>query len=308
MPGKVKLHSFPPVVCSEKKLLKAVKYQMKTIIRRALSPVRDQIAKILKLRKCDAIDNLPENPLGSAVGHSPEYFDSLAVGARSRIFSEVESFEKATGFSVDQEWLDHLAFRTQIVIKDAELNYQHGKIVYSSLRSYLSAQSSNEPVYVFETGTARGFSAVCMSRALSDSGRVGVITSVDILPHDVPMYWNCIDDLDGRKSRRELLSPWSELLKSIVFVQLETMTAVNRISFPRIHFDASHTFEDVCSEFDFVQSRQEVGDVIVFDDVTPTEFPGVVKAVEKIALDGVYNVQKIEADGCRGYAIATRLR
>lgn len=282
---------------------------MKNLLRIVLLPVRDCLAQILKLRRYDAIDNLPIDPLGNALQYSQEYFENLSERAKEKSFPEIDEFERKTGYSVDRLWLDTLALHTQVVIKDAKLNYQHGKLLYSALSYYLSNHKSDGPVCVFETGTARGFSSVCMARALDDAEVVGIITSVDILPHDLPMYWNCIDDLDGRKSRRQLLSPWGEFLKSIVFVQLETMTAVKRLSFPRIHFaflDASHTFEDVCCEFEFVKSRQEVGDMIVFDDVTPTEFPGVVKAVEKIAQDGEYDVVRIEADGQRGYAVATR--
>ena len=58
---------------------------------------------------------------------------------------------------------------------------------------------------IVETGTARGFSSICMSKALIDANTNGKIYTVDILPHDTKMYWNCIDDHDGMKSRKELL-------------------------------------------------------------------------------------------------------
>lgn len=128
-------------------------------------------------------------------------------------------------------------------------------------------------------------------------------------PHDMPMYWNCIDDLDGKKSRRQLLEPWQPLLERIVFFQAESREAIARLSLPRVHLaflDASHTYEDVMSEFRYVERRQLPGDVVVFDDVTPDQFPGVVEAVEEIGKSYAYNVRHIQAARARGYAVAVR--
>ena len=276
-----------------------------------LAPIRNLIAHILKLRKFNAIERLGADPLGSAAGRPREFFLQLAQEAARASFPEIDNVEKTYGESIDKCWLDEVAFHTQVVVKDAELNYQHGRLLYSVFSYYLKNRgSSNGCVYVFETGTARGFSAVCMSKALRDKNVQGVITTVDILPHDVPMFWNCVDDLDGRKSRREILNPWEEYLSSVIFVQQETLSAVSSLAFPRINFaflDASHTFEDVLAEFSFVQKHQKKGDMIVFDDVTPAHFPGVVSAVEEISRQANYKVDLIEAGQDRGYAIATRL-
>ena len=125
----------------------------------------------------------------------------------------------------------------------------------------------------------------------------------------MPMYWNCIDDLDGKKSRRQLLEPWQPLLERIVFFQAESREAIARLSLPRVHLaflDASHTYEDVMSEFRYVERRQLPGDVVVFDDVTPDQFPGVVEAVEEIGKSYAYNVRHIQAARARGYAVAVR--
>ena len=38
-------------------------------------------------------------------------------------------------------------------------------------------------------------------KALEDQQRAGTIVTFDVLPHRTPMYWNCIDDHDGPKTR-----------------------------------------------------------------------------------------------------------
>ena len=48
---------------------------------------------------------------------------------------------------------------------------------------------------------------------LHDMGRQGSIINFDVLPHRAPIYWNCIDDLEGKKLRETLLSPWAELVR-----------------------------------------------------------------------------------------------
>ena len=115
---------------------------------------------------------------------------------------------------VENEWLHNLAYLTQIVVKKSDINIQHGKLLYS-LVSNLDKKIEN--LTILETGTARGFSSICMSRALIDANRNGKIYTVDILPHDTKMYWNCIDDHDGMKSRKELLKNWSKETDNIVF-------------------------------------------------------------------------------------------
>ena len=71
--------------------------------------------------------------------------------------------------------------------------------------------------------------------------------------------------------------------------------------------DAQHTKESVMKEFEFIYKRQKNGDMIFFDDVTPTIFPGVCEAVDEIELKYPYKIEKLIFDKSRGYAIATRI-
>ena len=53
-------------------------------------------------------------------------------------------------------------------------------------------------------------------------------------------------------------------------------------------------------------SRQEAGDVIIFDDYTPNMFPGIVSAVNEICGKYNYTKQIVMAHQSRGYVVAVK--
>lgn len=224
---------------------------------------------------------------------------------------EMERLEGELGFQIEPDFLDDLALHLQVTKKSSELNWQHGRMLYSLLRRYVhdASRAGTGDFRILETGTARGFSAMCMSRALADSGASGCIMTVDRLPHDVPMLWNCIDDRDGPKTRASLLSPWSVDRDRCVYLSGKSGAVLSSLGVSRIHFaflDAEHTKKAVLEEYNFVAARQVAGDIVVFDDVTPNRFPGIVDAVAAIEGDGRYSVERILVSEDRGYAIARR--
>lgn len=247
---------------------------------------------------------------GLAPRASRDEYMALFEAAKGLNREEVRTLESEWGFAAEKAWVDNLALHTQVVVKDSALNWDHGRLLYSALRRYISQeQDKKTPLTVLETGTARGFSALCMAKALVDGGRDGMVITLDSLPHDEVMYWNCVDDWDGPSSRSQLLALWPEELRRTVFVQGWTRRQLVRLGISRIGFcflDAQHTHQDVLAEFRFVSSRQKPGDVIVFDDVTPGVFPGVVSAVREIESEGTYTIEFIGGQSQRGYAIAIR--
>ena len=252
----------------------------------------------------------PQHFFGKSPQGSEAQYQSLFREAASRSFPETKDIEASVKFSIDTDWVNNLALHTQVVRKPG-LNWQHGRVLYALLRSHISSASEAiESITVFETGTARGFSALCMAKALVDSGQPGMIITVDSLPHNDKMYWNCISDVDGPKSRGELLNRWPVEVGRVMFLQALTPHSLARIGLDRIHFaflDAQHTFDSVVDEYEYVAARQLPGDIIVFDDVTPGVFDGVVKAVEKIRSLGEYEIVKLGREQERGYALARRL-
>ncbi|BAZ81236.1 class I SAM-dependent methyltransferase [Sphaerospermopsis kisseleviana CS-549] len=256
-------------------------------------------------------ENFPQHPFGTSPKADRETYLQLHENARAVTYPEIDEMEQRLGYSIDRKWLENLALHTQIVIKKSRLNYQHGRLLYAALHRYLADNIKyiNGGVTILETGTARGFSTLCMSKALTDTNSQGKIVTLDILPHNQPIFWNCIDDHDGRKTRQQLLSPWLDELDRVVFVQGWTKAQLQRTGLSRIHFaflDAQHTKEDVLIEYAYVRDRQVKGDMIVFDDITPGLFDGVVAAVNQIESDGLYTIERLTVSNERGYAIARR--
>jgi len=252
-------------------------------------------------------------PFGDKPMASHEDYLMLAKSVRLEAYPEIESYEQQTGFVLDTDWVEELALHTQVVIKDSPLCYAHGRVLYSALSSYLQqypSTSSAERISIWETGTARGFSALCMAKALHEQQRAGVILTFDVLPHQTSMYWNCIDDNEGPKTRAQLLMPWRKLLEEyIVFHQGDTRLELPKVQLERIHFaflDGAHTYEDVMFEFSHVSNKQLPGDVIVYDDYTPEQFPGLVQAVDEICERHNYRRTDLQAYAGRGYVVAVK--
>lgn len=252
-------------------------------------------------------------PFGRDVFASREEYIRLFKEAKTVSYEEIDAYEKITGFSVEREWFHELALHTQIVIKQSPICYAHGRVIYSALSLYLAAnppESPTEKITILETGTARGFSSLCMAKALKDQNRAGLILTFDVLPHRTPMYWNCIDDLDGALSRSDLLKPWQDLLKDfVIFHQGDTRVELSKVKTERIHFaflDGGHTYDDLLFEFDQIKGLQKSGDIVVFDDYTPQKFPGLVKAVNEICHSYHYNRTYLKSNEIRGYLVAVK--
>lgn len=233
--------------------------------------------------------------------------------AQTYTYPEVDKIETESGFSLDRDFMNELALHTQVVVKSSPMMWAHGRLLYSTLSAYLktlSPSSRSERITILETGTARGYSAICMAKALHDADLPGVIFTTDIVPHETPIYWNCIDDLEGKKSRRELLSPWKELVdKYIVFMWGDSQLSLNTVSWSRINYaflDGGHTYDDVMVEFSKVGKYQKSGDIVIFDDVTPHTFPGVAQAVADICRTEGYERQDVMTHNNRIHAVCRK--
>jgi len=252
--------------------------------------------------------NLPKSNL--------QTYHELAKIAEENTYSlyDVDLLEKESGYSINKSWLNKLAFNTQVVIKKSELNYAHGRVLYAVLRNYIkSLNKDHKNINILETGTARGFSSICMAKALSDSGCEGSICTVDVLPHYKKMYWNCAaDHTEGEQTRSNLLSNWNDFSERyIIFIQGFSKHVLPKIALTRINFaflDGAHTYDDVMFEFNTVSKQQKKGDIIVFDDYNEKSFPGIVKAVNLIANGMGYEIKIVHNQKTqRDYAIAKKM-
>ena len=244
------------------------------------------------------------NPFGSKILATKDYYLLVYEKAKNEKFLEIDNLENLTGFNVDKSWLDELALHTQVVKKKTSINYQHGRVLYSLLRKYIQDQKTNY-IKILEIGTARGFSSICMSKAIIDSKIDGDISTIDIISNKNKIYWNCIDDHDGKKSRQELLNPWQKELKNIHFLTGPSSLILKKINCERINFafiDGMHNDFNVRKEFKFISLKQTKGDYIIFDDYS-TDFPDIVRFINEIREDDVYDIKIISSAKVRSYAI-----
>jgi len=255
-------------------------------------------------------------PFSSSPKSSIDNYYNLAKQAEINTYSikDVDLLEEKCGYSLNKRWLNSLAFQTQIVLKKSALNYAHGRVLYSVLRKYISTHKEDiKTINILETGTARGFSALCMAKALSDSKVEGSIFTIDVLPHFIKMFWNSIaDHNEGSQTRNNLLNDWNDLMERyIIFIQGFARQILPKIALTRINFaflDGSHTYEDVIFEFNSITKYQKEGDIIIFDDYNEKDFPGIVKAVSNIADKKNYSVEIIRNfNTSRSYVVAKRL-
>ena len=249
------------------------------------------------------------DPYGTETHASVEEYYALASKAKKNTSSAVCDFESEKGFTIDLEWLDELALHTQIVKKTSTLSYIHGRIIYTALMDYLK-KNKHSRLNIIETGTARGFSALCMAKALEDSCVEGLIATFDIIPHHEAMIWNCIDDHEGPKSRSQILSRWQALVdRYILFHQGYSRVELPKVQLDRVHFaflDGAHGYEDVMFEFSQIRDKQYTGDIIIYDDYNKIQFPGLVRAVDEICSKNSYSRLDIKPDGERAYVIAIK--
>jgi predicted O-methyltransferase YrrM len=248
-----------------------------------------------------------KHPFGEKILADKEYYISKHLEAKNKIYVEIDNFEKITSFKIEKDWLDNLALHTQVVKKKSEINYQHGRILYSALRKYIK-KNKIKFLNVLEIGTALGYSSICMSKAINDSKTLGNIVSLDIISGKNKIYWNCIDDHQGPKTRDELLSTWKEELKNISFLTGPSSFTLKKFKKDRINFayiDGMHDYLNVNKEFNFISSRQISGDIVILDDVNE-KFPEVIKFIKDQEKLAIYNVEKIKSSEDRAYAICEK--
>jgi len=272
--------------------------------------IREVVRKLVTPLLSDVVNPFHDYPFGREPLATRNEYRAIWEQVKCQSYPVIDEYEKKLRFYIDDEWFHELALHTQVVIKESEICYQHGRLLYATLSDYV-CQNGFTSINILETGTARGFSALCMARALKDQNQEGKILTIDPLPHNVGMYWNCIDDNDGERSRAQLLSNYSNLISSYIwFLEGKSEDILSRLELSRIHFaflDGGHNYEDVKFEVSYVLPRQKKGDIIFFDDYQESYFPGIVKAVKELESEGAYSIKTLSVNNQRGYAIAVKI-
>ncbi|MSO55877.1 MAG: class I SAM-dependent methyltransferase [Acidobacteria bacterium] len=272
------------------------------LLNRSVDLLRERLEELTSHR----YDN---SPLCDAPLAPPSEYQRRWTEARLQSYPVVDRYEETCGAAIDPEWFHELALLTQVTMKRSAICYQHGRLLYATLVRYTRSRA-HDHLTIVETGTARGFSALCLAKALDDAGATGRIVSFDVLPHDVSILWNCIRDADGRRTRADLLKDYAGLIERYaIFHRGDTKRELAKMSLSRVHFaflDSVHSYDHVMAEFSSIRDRQRAGDILFFDDYTPDAYPGVVKAADEICLAHGYSRNVVTANTQRRYLIAEK--
>ena len=121
--------------------------------------------------------------------------------AQNVSYQDIDELEIELGFKIDFTWYLKLALITQVCIKDSKICFAHGRVLFTVLSHYVN-NLNIKYVNIIEVGTARGFSSLCMAKALQENKVKGKIITIDPLPIKRKIYWNCISDHEGKKREK----------------------------------------------------------------------------------------------------------
>ena len=247
-------------------------------------------------------------PFGKQIVATKEFYLKKFEEVKNLKYENIDNFLPVKKYPIEKNWIDNLALHTQIVKKKSQINYQHGRILYSCLKEYILS-NQHKYIEILEIGTARGFSSLCMSKSIMDCNIRGNIFTIDIIPHNKAFFWNCIDDHEGPKTRVELLSKWRNELKNIKFLTGPSRMVLKKINMQRINFafvDGMHDMTNIKREFNFIKLRQKKNDIIIFDDVSK-DFPEIIKFIKDLKKLNEYKIEIISSDFLRSYAICKKI-
>ncbi|MCY4015499.1 MAG: class I SAM-dependent methyltransferase [Gammaproteobacteria bacterium] len=151
---------------------------------------------------------------------------------------------------------------------------EHGKLLYSLIRE---RQAYGRKVVALDIGTARGFSAITMSRALLDADLDGHVYTMDVIDHDDAYDWHAAkhssDDplADGPSPRSAIWKRWfPDETTRITSINGRSTRLLRDWPHGRIDvafLDGSHAYDDVKAELDMLDAIMADDGVIVLDDV-----------------------------------------
>lgn len=219
---------------------------------------------------------------------------------RAQSYPSIDDFERSMGFCIDRDRLESAARVLACPLKTNPPNWQHGRVIYSAASRYF--ETSDNLVTVLDIGTAKGFSALCLQWALTGSGKIGQVVSLDVIDPNGTDRRNTIAELSGPVTLAKILEPWPQA-KLIAFMKSTGIDWLRRGS-SRVHVafvDGKHTGAVVAEETKLLASRQSAGDLVIFDDA---QLPDVAAAIAKQTAN--YDLTPLAAKPGREYVIARR--
>ena len=141
-------------------------------------------------------------------------------------------------------------YRTAVDVLRGGDGGEHGLLLYKLV---LEGGRGDGPLVVLDVGTARGFSASTMARAMLDGELEGRVYSVDVIDHHEPRNWHVSkqeadEPLAGvEMSRSEIWDRWfpeeSALVTTINGRSSEVLSAWQHGLIDCAFLDGSHTYE-----------------------------------------------------------------
>ena len=164
-------------------------------------------------------------------------------------------------------------YRTAVDVLRGGDGGEHGLLLYKLV---VQGRRGERPLVVLDVGTARGFSAITMARAMLDGELEGRVYSVDVIGHDEPLNWHGMkQDADEPlagvdMSRSEIWGRWfaeeSGLVTTVCGKSTEVLRGWRHGPIDCAFLDGSHEYEDVRGELEALDSLMTEGGVIVVDD------------------------------------------
>ena len=174
----------------------------------------------------------------------------------------------------------------------------HGLILSSLLYQYIEQNTDVTCLNIFETGTAKGFSTFCMSETLDHlSIKNCRIFTCDLMPHNIPSFWDLPSDALGKLSRSQLMEKYGKSTqKYAIYLECSSRNAMSILNLQRINFaflDAGHKASDIKHELIYTINRQQKDDMIVIDDYSKTHNFEFSKTVDDLCNQYNYSLEII---------------